>query len=76
LGGEEEGCPKTFLKSFPKGKMRGIKKQNVVLKHISRTGRGMNKMERKKESTLPMWVLLITVGVGVIILVRFILFSG
>ncbi len=35
----------------------------------------MNKMEGKKESTLPMWVLLITIGIGAIVLVRFILLS-
>jgi hypothetical protein len=34
-----------------------------------------NKMEKKKESTLPMWVLLITIGLGVIILVRFVFLS-
>ena len=32
-------------------------------------------MEKKKESTLPMWVLLITLGVGVIILVKFVFLS-
>jgi hypothetical protein len=47
-----------------------------VLKYVAKAGRGMNKTERKKESTLPIWVLLITIGVGIIILVRFILFSG
>ena len=37
----------------------------------------MNKMERKqkKESTLPMWVLLITIGIGAIVIVRFTLYS-
>ena len=35
----------------------------------------MNKKEEKKESTLPMWVLLITIGIGAIVLVKFILFS-
>jgi hypothetical protein len=33
------------------------------------------KMEEKKESALPMWVLLITIGIGAIVLVRFILLS-
>jgi hypothetical protein len=35
----------------------------------------MNKKEGKKESTLPVWVLLITIGIGAILLVRFILLS-
>jgi len=72
----EEGCPKTFLKCSPKEKMKGVKKQHAVLKHVAKTGRGMHMMERNKESTLSMWVLLITIMVGMIMLVRFILFSG
>ena len=32
-------------------------------------------MEEKKESALSMWVLLITIGIGAIVLVRFILLS-
>jgi len=35
----------------------------------------MNKKEEKKESTLPMWVLLITIGIGVIVLVIFVFLS-
>jgi len=27
-------------------------------------------MEEKKESALPMWVLLVTIGIGMIVLVR------
>jgi len=76
LSGEEEGWPKILLKSSPKGKMKGVRKQNVVLKYIARTGKGMNLTERKKESALSMWVLLITIMVGVIILGRFMFFSG
>jgi hypothetical protein len=34
-----------------------------------------NKNERKKESALPMLVMLITLGIAVVILVRFIVFS-
>jgi len=32
-------------------------------------------MEKKKESTLPMWGMLITLGIGVIILVKFVFLS-
>jgi hypothetical protein len=74
LSGEEEGWPKILLKSSPKGKMKGVRKQNVVLKYVARTGKGMNMTEIKKESALSMWVLLITIMVGVIILGRFIFF--
>jgi hypothetical protein len=34
----------------------------------------MNKMEKKKESDLPIIVFLITLGIGVILLLKFILF--
>jgi flagellar basal body-associated protein FliL len=41
--------------------------------------KGVNRMEKKKESKkespLPMLVLLITIAIGAIVLVRFILFS-
>jgi len=68
--------PKDFTEKLSKRKDERDKKQNVVLKHVAKTKRGMNMMERNKESTLSMWVLLITIMVGMIILVRFILFSG
>jgi len=35
----------------------------------------MNKMEEKKESDLPIIVFLITLGIGVILMVRFLFFS-
>jgi len=31
LGGEEEGCPRIFLKSSPKGEMKGIKGRTIFL---------------------------------------------
>jgi hypothetical protein len=31
LGGKEGGCPKIFLKSSPKGKMKGIKGRTIFL---------------------------------------------
>ncbi len=34
-----------------------------------------NKNEDKKESALPMWVMLITLGIGLIIILKFVLFS-
>jgi len=35
-----------------------------------------NKNEDKKESDLPMWVMLITLAIGVIVIVRFLLFAA
>jgi len=34
-----------------------------------------NKNEDKKESALPMWVMLITLAIGVIVIMRFLVFS-
>jgi hypothetical protein len=36
----------------------------------------VDKTEEKKDSALPMVILLIAIGIGVIVLVRFMLFSG
>jgi hypothetical protein len=35
----------------------------------------VNDVEKKKESAVPMWVLLITLAIGAIVLVRLLLFS-
>jgi hypothetical protein len=58
-----------------KDKTISLTSENEGLKFVLVDGREMNKMEEKKESTLPMRVLLITIGIGAIVLVRFILFS-
>jgi hypothetical protein len=33
----------------------------------------MNRMEKKKESDLPMWVFLITLGIVMILMLRFVI---
>ena len=42
FGCEKEGFLKTFLESSPKGKMKGVKKQTVVLKYGIRVGKEVN----------------------------------
>jgi hypothetical protein len=67
---------KDFSEKFSKRKVRGVKKQNVVSNYVGRVGREMNKMVEKKESPLPMLVMLIMLGIAIIVLLRFILFEG
>jgi hypothetical protein len=44
-------------------------------KYVVGFGKEVNKVEEKKESALPMWVLLIIIGIGAFFLVKFLLFS-
>jgi hypothetical protein len=46
-----------------------------MVKYVIRIRKEMNRMEKKKESVLPIIVFLITLGIGVIMLLKFILFS-
>ena len=86
LGGEEEGCPKSFPKT-PKGKIKGIKgrtifltSKNESLRDVLMAGKKVDKMKEKKdsskeESPIPMLILMALILLGGILLAGFIIFS-
>ena len=81
LDGEEENWPRTSSKKFIKKGKRGkgqiafLTSENEGVKYVLGAGKEVNKMEEKKESAVPMWVLLIIIGIGAFFIVKFLIFS-
>ena len=87
LGGEKGGCPKLFLNSSPKRKMKGTKgrtifltSKNESLRNVLMTGKKVDKMKEKKdsskeESPIPILILMALILLGGVLLAGFIIFS-